>query len=1161
MILARNHPQPLNGNSMKHADFVHLHCHSQYSLLDAASKIQKLIKEAVKLKFPAIAMTDHGNMFGAIAFYTEAMRQGIKPIIGMEAYISPKSRFDRTASGIKEASFHITLLCKNEAGYRNLMKLTTASYLEGFYYKPRIDKEILAKYKEGLIVLSGCLKGQVPYYTWNEQLDKAREAIRDFVDIFGRDHFYLELMNQGIDAQTKLMTYYPKLAKEFDLEMVATNDCHYIHQADAESHDALICIGTGSLISQEDRMRYHGDGFYLKSAEEMKEVFKNFPKAIRNTIEIAERCNLELDFSKTHLPIFSPPKGQTQDAYLEELCFDLLQKRFRGTLSDEYVERLRYELTLIKKMGFAGYFLVVWDFIRFGKENQIPVGPGRGSAAGSLVAFALGITALDPIQHGLIFERFLNPERISLPDIDIDFCYERRDEVIEYVRKKYGRESVAHIVTFGTMAARAVIRDVGRVMAVSYQEVDRLAKLIPMELDMTIERALKMEPRLSELVKTDERISHLIETSKALEGLSRHASTHAAGIVISDGPLHNYCPLFKTNDQITTQYDMSAVEKIGLLKMDFLGLKTLTVVDKACRLVKKHRNEEINFDGIQLDNQVTFQMLGRGESVGVFQLESSGMRDLLRKMRPTVFGDLVALLALYRPGPLGSGMVDDFIRRMHDPTLIQYDHPALESILKETYGIILYQEQVMQIVSTLAGFSMAKADSLRRAIGKKIPEIMDREKKSFMEGSAKKKVEEKVAEKIWNLIEYFSGYGFNKSHSTAYAFISYQTAYLKANYTNEFMAALLTSEKDNTNKIVRYIEECKQLKIPVLPPSVGDSFSEFTCVGDTIRFGLSAVKNVGMGAVESVLESRKTKGKFKSLQDFTERVDLRLCNRKVLEALIKCGAFDEFKLKRSQLTSILDRILSISSKVQQDRSRGQLSLLDQLGGTDSGLNGGITIPDIDEWPENELLAYEREMLGFYVSAHPLTKYEKVIRTFATARCSALGDLRDQAEISIAGIVNSIKEITTKRGDRMAFVGFEDLDGRVEVVVFPELFKAVSPLLQKDSCLFIKGKLNSRDDTPKVLAESIILLEEVKKTPPKVISVDLRTAGLDLSTLKKVKDILAGHPGVIPVHLHFQDAKGRRTILNSGDGLRVESDPSLFEALGDLLGSESIKVAY
>lgn len=1144
---------------MKHADFVHLHCHSQYSLLDAASKIPDLVKRAVELKFPALAITDHGNLFGAISFYEEAMRQGIKPIIGIEAYVAPQSRFDKTAHGIKEASFHLTILARNEIGYHNLIKLTTASYLEGFYYKPRIDKELLAKHSEGLIGLSGCLKGEIPYYAWNEQTDKAKAAIQGFIDIFGKENFYLEIMNQGIEAQFKLMDYYPQWAKQFGINMVVTNDCHYIDRSDAPSHDALICIGTGSNLSDEDRMRYYGDNFYLKSADEMKELFKDFPEALKSSIEIAERCNLELDFKQTHLPKFTPPDGKKPEAYLEELCHSLLQEKIKNENLPEYKKRLLYELNLITKMGFTGYFLVVWDFIRYAKENHIPVGPGRGSAAGSLVAFVLGITAIDPIRHGLIFERFLNPDRISMPDIDIDFCYERRDEVIEYVRKKYGEESVAHIITFGTMAARAAIRDVGRVMGISYQEVDKLAKLIPMELEMTLERALKVEPRLRELTATKPEIKQLIETSKALEGLTRHASTHAAGIVIADAPLHEYCPLFKANDVISTQYDMSAVEKIGLLKMDFLGLRTLTVVDEARKLINARKKINLDINDLPLDDSATYEMLSRGDAVGVFQLESSGMRDLLKKMKPTRFEDLIALLALYRPGPLGSGMVDDFIKRMHNVALIKYDHPALEPILKETYGIILYQEQVMQIVSTLAGFSLAKADSLRRAMGKKIPEIMEREKKSFIDGAAKNHIQTRTAEKIWNLIEYFSGYGFNKSHSTAYAFISYQTAYLKANHTVEFMAALLTSEKDNTDKIVRYIEECKRIGIQVLPPSVNESFSQFTCLEKDIRFGLTAVKNVGSSAVDSIIAAREAKGPFRSLYDFSGRVDLRLCNRKVLESLIKCGAFDQFGFKRSQLNTIIDRVLDAGSRSQHDRQKGQLSLLDQFSSTHNALDEDAALSHMEEWPEHELLAYEREVLGFYVSAHPLTKYEKVLNIYAGASTTDLSEMKDQEPVTIGGIINTIKEVLTKKGDRMAFVALEDLNGRCEIVVFPETFRSSVNLLKKDMLVFVRGKINMREDTPKVIAEEMIPLEQVEKRLTKVISIDLLTAGLGIDTLKRLKEVLSQHPGQTPVHINFKDAQGKRTVVNSGEDYKVQSGTPLLQELTELLGDNAVKI--
>ncbi len=1145
---------------MPHVDFVHLHCHTQYSLLDAASKIAPLLKRAAELKFPALAMTDHGNLFGAIEFYSQAHKQGIKPIIGMEAYIAPGSRFEKQAHGIKEASFHLTLLARNETGYQNLMKLTSAGYLEGFYYRPRIDKEILQQHSEGLLALTGCLKGEVPYYVRNDQPHEAKKALGEFVNIFGKENFYFEVMDQGLEPQKKIANEYLKLSKEYGLKLVATNDCHYIYRQHAQAHDALICIGTGSTLDEPNRMRYQGDNFYMKSAEEMKELFKDIPEAVKTTVEIAERCNLELDFSKTHLPHFEPPPGKTQRGYLEELCLIGMKTRFKGAeISEEYPKRLRYEIELICRMGYTSYFLIVWDFIRYARERGIPVGPGRGSAAGSLAAYVLGITNIDPIQHGLIFERFLNPDRVSMPDIDIDFCYERRDEVIDYVRRKYGSENVAQIITFGTMAARAVVRDVGRVMGISYQDVDRLAKLIPMELNITIEQAVEREPKLRETIQTDSRIAQLIETSKALEGLSRHASTHAAGVVISDVPLTEYVPLFKANEQVSTQYTMKDLEKIGLLKMDFLGLKTLTMIQHTLKIIKRTRGIELDIDNIPFDDPPAYEMLGRAEAAGVFQLESSGMRDLLKKMKPAKFDHLVALLALYRPGPLGSGMVDDFIQRMHQSSLIKYDHPALEPVLKETYGVILYQEQVMKIVSELAGFTLAQADSLRRAIGKKIPEIMDREKKAFIDGAMKKGVRETIAEKIWNLIDYFSGYGFNKSHSTAYALISYQTAYLKAHYPIEFMTALLTSEMGNTDKVVQHIEESKKMGIQVLPPSVNESFAEFTCVGDRIRFGLTAVKNVGTTAIESILDSRRKIGPFKSFFDFTERVDLRVCNRKVLESLIRCGAFDPFRLHRSQLMALVDQGLERGANFQKDRTRGQFSFFGSRADVATFQESGMEIPDIPEWPESQKLAYERELLGFYVSSHPLANYSKILKNYATASICSLHELPDQAEVTLGGLIDNIKEILTKKGDKMAFLALQDLSGSCEVVVFPEVYKNFLSLIKKDAPIFVKGKMNTREDIPKVLAEEIVPIEEVQARFTRSLFIELQTAGLDPNLLKDVRGLLSNYRGSTPVYIHFRDPAGKSAVIYLGEDLKIKTTDELLSVLEKLVGENSIKI--
>ncbi len=1145
-------------NLIMHKRFVHLHLHTQYSLLEGACKIKDLVSQAVKLGFPALAMTDYGNMFGAIEFYQECMNQGIKPILGYEAYVAPSSRFERSTHGIKDASFRLVLLAKNETGYKNLMRLASLAYTEGFYYKPRIDKETLKEYGEGLIGLSSGLKGETGYYVSRERFEEAENTIKEYQDCLGEDNFYLEIQNHGIPEEAQIREGLSSLSKKLGAKLVASNDVHYVHRKDARSLEALICIQSGSTLDDPARLRMSSDDYYLKSQDEMKSLFKDFPESLETTHEIANQCNVELEFGKFHLPLFTPPEKKTKEKYLRELCDAGLNERV-GKLTKKYQDRLDYELTIIEKMGYVSYFLIVWDFIRYARENDIPVGPGRGSAAGSIVAFSLGITSLDPIQYGLIFERFLNPDRVSMPDIDIDFCYARRDEVIEYVKKKYGTENVAQIITFGTMAARGVIRDVGRIMGIPYGDVDLVAKLIPMELNITLAQALKKEPKLKKQVHSDPKIKDLMDVSKMLEGNTRHASTHAAGVVISDAPLPEYVPLFKQGDIVSTQYSMGAVEKIGLLKMDFLGLKTLTVIDETLKILKKNLNVEIDFSTMSFEDDKTYELLANGETFGVFQLESSGMRDILKKMKPSQFEDIVALLALYRPGPLGSGMVDDFIRRRQDASLIQYDHPDLETILKETYGVILYQEQVMQIVSKLAGFNLAKADLLRRAIGKKIPEVMERQRIEFLEGAKANKVSVKVAEKIWSLIEYFAGYGFNKSHSAAYAVVSFQTAYLKANYAIEFMTALLTSEKDNTDKLVRYIDEAKRLGIGVLPPSVNESDSVFTCTDNEIRFGMSAVKNVGIAAIEAIVESRKDHGEYKSIFQFTQNVDLRVVNRKVFESLIKAGAFDSFGNKRAQLMAVLDRSLDMANQRQKDRNLGQTSLFDVMDENSSFEADLAEMPAIEEWPESQLLAYEKEMLGFYVTSHPLTRYSKILDTYTSATSSNLGEFKDQEEVSMGGLIQTSKEIMTKRGRKMAFVTLEDLDGACEIVVFSDIYEKVQSLLIEDQTIFLKGRINLREDIASVIATDIFPLEEATKKLTRVLTIDLSTPGLDKKILEQVRQILLDHRGSTPVYLTFQDAKGKKTIMSSGESFRVNSSEELFEQVKGVLGEGSIRV--
>ena len=864
---------------MLHSDFVHLHVHTQYSLLDGACLIPRLTDLAMRMKMPACAITDHGNMFGAIEFYQSCMSHGIKPIIGSEVYIAPKGRLEKTYSAGEETANHLILLVRDETGYKNLMKLVSIGYLEGFYYKPRIDKEVLAKYSEGLIALSSCLKGEIPRAMMNNKEEKVRQLAAEYRDIMGRENFYFELQDNSIPEQKQVANELIRLGKELGIGLVATNDVHYLTKDSAKAHEALLCIQTQATLSDPNRMRLQTDQFYFKSAEEMKALFREVPEAISNTIKIAERCNLELDFKKTFLPHYIVPQGTTREKYIKDLCEQNLGKRYpveEGFKPSSTIrDRLENELKVINKAGYTSYFLIVWDFVNYAKSKGIAVGPGRGSAAGSIVSYLLGITDIDPLRYNLLFERFLNSERVSMPDIDIDFCYEKRGEVIDYVIQKYGKDNVAQIITFGTMAARAVLRDVGRVMNLPYADVDKIAKLVPMDPDMTLELALHEEPEIARLYKEDPRVKELIDVSKKLEGLTRHASTHAAGVVISEDLLTNHIPLFKTSDdQISTGYAMGSLEKIGLLKMDFLGLRTLTVIQEALKIINRVNKEVgdgrdrplLKVEEIPMDDPKTYKLLNNAESTGIFQLESSGMRDLLRKLKAEKFEDIIALLALYRPGPIGSGMLDDYMKRKHGKVEVRYDHPLLEASLKETYGIIVYQEQVMTIVSSLAGFSLSQADLLRRAIGKKTPEIMEQQRKAFIDGAVKNKIDRRIAEKIFSLIEHFAGYGFNKSHSAAYAMISYRTAYLKANYPVEFMTALLTSEKDNTDKIVEYIDEAERMGINILPPDANESYANFTMINkNEIRFGLSAVKNVGEGAIESIIEARKKYGHFKSI--------------------------------------------------------------------------------------------------------------------------------------------------------------------------------------------------------------------------------------------------------------------------------------------------------
>ncbi len=1147
----------------RHADFVHLHVHSEYSLLDGAARIPDLVEAARRHRMPALAITDHGNLFGAIEFYDCCMKGGVKPIIGVETYVAPGSRHDKESKGIQEASFHLILLAKDEVGYRNLLKLISIAYLEGFYYRPRIDKEILSQHSKGLLCLSSCLQGEVSTWMARGEEGKAEKAAGELAALFPKGDFYLEIQDHGIADQRKIIPGMLALAKRLELPVVATNDLHYLEKSQARAHEALLCIQTQTTLEDPKRFRFETDEFYFKSPQEMEQIFGEVKEALLRTREIAEKANLELDFGQLHLPQFTPPEGKTQRDHLRELVERGLEDRYPNA-SDSVRQRVEHELSIIEKTGFTSYFLITWDVVHFAKSKQIPVGPGRGSAAGSVVSYCLGITDLDPLEYDLIFERFLNPDRVSMPDIDIDFCYERRGEVIDYVTNKYGKGNVAQVITFGTMQAKAVVRDVGRALGFSYPEADRIAKLIPFELNITLRRALDLVPELQGLYRSDPRVTQLIDTSLALEGLTRHASTHAAGVVIADGDLTNHVPLFKTSDdQITTGFAMDALEKIGLLKMDFLGLRTLTVIDETAKLIREHRKIPFDIETIPLDDPKTFRGLSAAESTAVFQLESGGMRDLLRRLRPDRFSDLIALVALFRPGPLGSGIVDDFIQRRHGKIQVSYDHPKLEPILKDTYGVCIYQEQVLRIAHEVAGFSLGAADLLRRAMGKKTPEIMEKARGEFITGCIRNQVDRRTAEKIFDKIEYFAGYAFNRSHSAAYALLSYRTAYLKANYPVEFMTALLTSERDNTEKIAQYVEEARRMGITITPPDVNRSFARFTVDGEAIRYGLLGIKNVGEKAIESIIQARREKGPFDSLVSFCERVDSRLVNRKVIESFIKCGALDGLGLRRSQLMAILDRAMEVGGLRQKDREGGQLSFFELFGrSSESRGQGVLEIPALEEWPELQRLAFEKGLLGFYLTGHPLTRYESILKLCTTCTTQGLSQLKEGAPVTLGGIIARMKMATTKRGnERMAILSLEDFHGSVEVLVFPKVLPGVEMALKLDEVVLITGRASLREDRPKILAQEVVPLEEGLKTAhAQSIQVSL-SPSVDRPTLERLREALLAHPGEIPVELSFRNGGGNGGALRVavGSTLRVAPSVELFQTLIQLVGPEAIAV--
>ncbi len=1136
---------------MPRPDFIHLHLHTQYSLLDGAIRIPDVIKRAKEYKMPALAITDHGNLFGAMEFYSEVQAAGIKPIIGCEVYVAVGSRRVQSSAPGVPAYHHLVLLCENEKGYRNLCMLVTKGHFEGFYYKPRVDRELLAEFNEGLVCLSGCMSGEVPSLLLAGEETAAMEAAAWYRDVFSAERYYLELQENGIANQRRVNGGLIKMARDLDLKVVATNDCHYLDKADHRAHEVLLCIQTGKQINDENRMRFETDQFYFKSPEVMAHDFRDVPEALSNTMLVAERCSLLLDLGEPLMPRFDLGTGETLKERFEKDAragFELRMQEMERSLGlDEstraqYQERLEREISLIKEKGFSGYFLIVADFISYAKKNGVRVGPGRGSAAGSLAAYALGITDIDPIRYNLLFERFLNPERKSMPDIDVDFCMLGREKVIEYVSEKYGKDKVAQIITFGRLQARAVVKDVARVLGIPYNEADRIAKLIPEELKITLDAALEKEPRLKDEMVKNPVVADLINTARPLEGIARHASTHAAGIVIGDRPLVELLPLYRGNKGETlTQFDMVWVEKIGLVKFDFLGLKTLTAIDIALKLIAESRGKAPDMGVLAPDDEQTYALLSRAETLGVFQLESSGMRDILTRFKPSVFEDLIAILALYRPGPLESGMVDDFINRKHGRTRIEYPLRELEPILRETYGVIVYQEQVMSIATTLANYTLGEADLLRRAMGKKKAQEMAEQKSRFEKGAEKNKIDPAKAAHIFDLMEKFARYGFNKSHSAAYAMVTYQTAFLKTHYPAEFLAAQLTCESGNTDKITLYISECRDRGIEILPPHVNHSYSDFHVKDGKIIFGLAAIKNVGEGAVAAIIEARNQGGPFRNLQDLAARADLKKVNKKVFESLIKCGALDGLGHARRAMFEALDAVLEDAARSHKEKAQGQFNLFSKVGLPGKAGVADTPIPDVDEWDDQVKLSFEKEMIGYYITGHPLNGFEDLMRKYTNASSVTLGDAPDSSQVRVAGLAKSVKEHVTPKGERMAYVTLEDMEGAIDVTVFADLYGEVRDVLNTSEPLLISGTKEGNQANPKVLAREIYHLASATRRFSREVHVRISTTEADPKQISDLKGIFERHKGNLPVTLHVIIPNKSETVIRLGSVMCAPSD--------------------
>ena len=1157
------------------SQFVHLHLHTDYSMLDGACGVEKLVQRVKELGMPAVAMTDHGNIFGAIEFVNAAHKAGVKPIVGCELYICKKDDHNIERTPPEGDTYnHLLVLAENEEGYRNLARITSEASLRGFYYKPRVSKKFLAEHSKGLIGLSGCLKGEVAEYLMDEKYETARAAAATYRDIFGKENFFLEIQDQGLEMEHRIHQNLFRLEKDLGLPMVATNDSHYLCEDDAHAQDVMLCIQTGKSIQDTNRMKFQGTQFFVKSHDEMAVVFKDAPDVLSRTLAIAERCNLRLEKVSNPFPHFEVPEGYTLDSYFEHICRQGFARRLEAlrTLSSqgrlkhsiaEYEQRLVREMSIIQQMKFSGYFLIVWDFIRYAKEHDIPVGPGRGSAAGSLVSYAMGITDIDPLQHELLFERFLNPERVSMPDIDIDFCMNRRGEVINYVTAKYGRENVAQIITFGTMAAKAAIKDVGRAMDVPYSDVDRIAKMVPTTLNITLEQALKDSPALQQAYQGDTQVRQLIDTAKKLEGLVRNAGVHAAGVVISPRPLMELVPLHKTkNDEIVTAFDMNAIEKMGLLKMDFLGLTTLTILDDAVKLIVQTRGETIALPDIPLTDQSTYEkVFHTGLTSGVFQFESHGMRDVLRRYRPNSIEDLTALNALYRPGPIQGGMIDDFIDRKHGRKRIEYELPELKEVLEETLGVIVYQEQVMQIANRLAGYSLGEADLLRRAMGKKKAEEMAQQRERFVMGATQRGFPPKKIEKIFDLMAQFTGYGFNKSHSAAYALLAYHTAYLKTHYPVEFMAALLTSVTGSTDDVVKYINECREMGIGVEPPDINVSDANFTPHGAAIRFGLAAVKNVGHNAIDSIVTGRKKQGAYRSIFEFCESVDLRLLNKRVLESLIKSGAMDSLG-RRAQLMGVLDKAIEGAQKTQRDAESGQHGLFGVFQDQEIQHHND-KLPDVPDWDEHQRLANEKEILGFFITGHPLEKYREKLEDLRALGTQDLAVMKastgKEENITTAGIITNLRVLKSKKGDFYAQASLEDMAGSVDMLVFPEAYKKLGEKVKLEVPVLIRAGVRIEEGAnPKLTVNDIQPLADAKVPLPRSLRIRVPLESSSEATIDALYALFCERKGEAKV-LFDVERQGDFMVVMEAEGYNVQPDRSFIARAEELCGRGAVRV--